>query len=319
MADTRPIVIGPWRSEVGFEVLYWIPFVLHRLFVAQAEKSRVHVITRGGAGPWYGFPDDHTLDLFDLYSGDVGLAELREQAHRDVVQRGSLKQFVTTAFDREILDRACRHWGLRNPIILHPRTMYHVFRPFFAQEVSLEYVLQRTAWDLIPTPMLPEGLPPTYYVAGFYARATLSGHFSVVQRVNQIVRGIARHTPVVLLKNPHHLDDHVDLPIEGEGIQVASEVAPNKTLALHTALIGHSQGFLGTYGGISQLALRMKKPVRSFFQTLEGTSWAHLALSHWIAHQMGVSFRAESLREAELFTGLFDAVTPIHEGGGSSS
>ena len=24
---TRPILLGPWRSELGFEVLYWIPFL----------------------------------------------------------------------------------------------------------------------------------------------------------------------------------------------------------------------------------------------------------------------------------------------------
>jgi len=26
-ASKRPIVIGPYRSEVGFEALYWLPFV----------------------------------------------------------------------------------------------------------------------------------------------------------------------------------------------------------------------------------------------------------------------------------------------------
>ncbi len=26
-AGTRPIAVGPWLGEVGFELLYWVPFV----------------------------------------------------------------------------------------------------------------------------------------------------------------------------------------------------------------------------------------------------------------------------------------------------
>ena len=47
------VVVGPWLGEVGFEVLYWIPF-LHWLFEQHGSRPpHVTVVSRGGAAPWY--------------------------------------------------------------------------------------------------------------------------------------------------------------------------------------------------------------------------------------------------------------------------
>ena len=49
----RPGRVGPWLGEVGFEVLYWIPF-LHWLFERHGiPTAEVTVVSRGGAEPWY--------------------------------------------------------------------------------------------------------------------------------------------------------------------------------------------------------------------------------------------------------------------------
>ncbi len=49
----RPIVVGPWCGEVGFELLYWIPFVRWLVDRARIEGRRLVVVTRGGADVWY--------------------------------------------------------------------------------------------------------------------------------------------------------------------------------------------------------------------------------------------------------------------------
>jgi len=54
-AQDRPIVAGPWLGEVGFELLYWLPFL--RWFVERFEISPDRLIavsrgvsSRGGSG-----------------------------------------------------------------------------------------------------------------------------------------------------------------------------------------------------------------------------------------------------------------------------
>ena len=48
-----PILVGPWISEVGFEVLYWAPFLNWATKAYGLDSRRLIVISRGGARLWY--------------------------------------------------------------------------------------------------------------------------------------------------------------------------------------------------------------------------------------------------------------------------
>src|SRR5690349_23710512 len=60
-----PILVGPFRSEVGFEAMYWLPF-LERLRADGIAPDRMIPITRGGAAAWYGTPTG--LELYAMRS-----------------------------------------------------------------------------------------------------------------------------------------------------------------------------------------------------------------------------------------------------------
>src|SRR5689334_25417524 len=60
-----PILVGPWLSEIGFEALYWIPF-LQRLIHDGLDRSRLIPISRGGAAAWYG--TEQGLEVFAMRS-----------------------------------------------------------------------------------------------------------------------------------------------------------------------------------------------------------------------------------------------------------
>src|SRR5690242_8075598 len=49
-----PIIAGPWLSEVGFEVLYWIPFLRWFEDRYRVDRERVIAVSRGGVAGWYG-------------------------------------------------------------------------------------------------------------------------------------------------------------------------------------------------------------------------------------------------------------------------
>ena len=45
----RPIVLGPWLSETGFELLYWIPFLAWAKTYGNFDPEQLVVVSRGGA------------------------------------------------------------------------------------------------------------------------------------------------------------------------------------------------------------------------------------------------------------------------------
>ena len=47
----RPIILGPWLSETGFELLYWIPFLAWAKAYASLHDDQLIIVSRGGAAP----------------------------------------------------------------------------------------------------------------------------------------------------------------------------------------------------------------------------------------------------------------------------
>ena len=64
----KHIVVGPWLSEVGFELLYWIPFLNWVKTYRPFDPERMVVISSGGAGIWYQNITPNYIDLFDFYT-----------------------------------------------------------------------------------------------------------------------------------------------------------------------------------------------------------------------------------------------------------
>jgi hypothetical protein len=53
VAGSGPILAGPWISEVGYEVLYWAPFLRWVAAAYRIRRERMVVISRGGSDAWY--------------------------------------------------------------------------------------------------------------------------------------------------------------------------------------------------------------------------------------------------------------------------
>src|ERR1700745_694151 len=47
------VLVGPWLSEVGYETLYWVPFLRWVKAAFRLDPSRVVAVSRGGVGSWY--------------------------------------------------------------------------------------------------------------------------------------------------------------------------------------------------------------------------------------------------------------------------
>ena len=102
------VIVGPWTGEVGFELLYWIPF-LNWLVDQGLDPSRLVVVSRGGAAPWYRHLTTRYIDVLDL---------LTPEQFRERTAEGKRKQYSPSRdLDRE---RPLNRLRLRDVVLALP-------------------------------------------------------------------------------------------------------------------------------------------------------------------------------------------------------
>ena len=279
------ILVGPWRSELGFETLYFLPWLSYWRKTYQIPKDRLVVVSRGGAGVWY--DAGQVVELYD----HAPVETIRKMLLRDAADRQSVKQQVVTAWETKLLATIAEAVGIQRYRVLHPSLMYRQLAPWWDGLAPGVGLLKQLMFTSLPVPALPLNLPlPERYVAvRFYARHTWPMTEEWRGWVTSYVAALAKQIPVVLLESGLHADEHVDFPLAGDNtLSLKDFVTPQNNLGLHSAVIAKAQAFVGTYGGTMQLAVRLRKPAIGFYEKFEGTMYAHKALTEWLAVQQGV-------------------------------
>jgi hypothetical protein len=246
------VVAGPWRGEVGHEVVYWIPF-LRRLVADHAiDPDQLVVVSRGGVQAWYGGIASTYVDIFDVMPPD----EYRRGSEAAWAELGGQKQPRFIAFDRKILE-AAGLWSRRAPI-LHPSVMFGLFRRFWKGGLPMSGLLDRVRFERWPLPAdepLADSLPEQYVVVRFYFRSSFADTPENRALAARVVVDLARQTHVVLLNTGLSLDDHVEVEASVADRVVAPlvGVAPERNLAAQTTVIANASAFVGTFGGLACL------------------------------------------------------------------
>lgn len=306
-----PILCGPFRGEVGFEALYWIPFLKRLMKSCAIDPARVIPITRGGAAAWYGVPVG--MELYDMRDPKAVRVENRIQH----AKHQQLKQIYSTAFDRAVIADAAKTLGLTRYLTVHPSWMFQRLGPYFASRMSLDALEREVFFEPLTVPALPDGvtLPASFVAVRFYLRHTFPGHPHVVSFAHESIKQIASQTPVILLNSGIHADDHQDIVLKGHpNVHQMSEFFPvtaANNLALQSAIIGRAHGFVGTYGGLAQLALRLGKPSVSYYADWGGTMIAHKHLADAIALNRGIPCQVHRIGELPLLVNVLPQIQVV--------
>ncbi len=162
----RPIIVGPWVSEVGFELLYWIPFLnwvtTHRPFGA----DRMVVVSRGGCGAWYRDIGARYVELFDYYTPE----QFRKQSEQRITD-GRPKPRTMSEFDRNTIKLVRQGSHLPHCELLHPMYMYRLFHEFWQSRAAVDTVENFAMFKPLPrieTSDLAGQLPDDYVAVRFY-------------------------------------------------------------------------------------------------------------------------------------------------------
>jgi hypothetical protein len=251
-AGSRPIIVGPWTSEVGYEALYWIPFVTWAADRYGVGPDRVIALSRGGTEAWYHGVAGRYVEIFDL----VEPAEFARQgaARRE---RGDQKQMVLSEFDRELVRLATSRMGIRDAAIWHPGLMYQMFRAFWYGDRSLDFLLRHTDFRRMQRSESPAVLlPPEYVAMKFYTGPAIPNTDANHTLLHDLVRRVAARTAVVMLDTSWSVDEHRDYSFEQiPGVTtLRPSMDPKTNLGLQTQVIAGARQFIGTCGGLTWLA-----------------------------------------------------------------
>lgn len=289
----RSILVGPWSGEVGFELLYWIPF-LHWIKTKHSlDPDRLLIVSRGGAASWYRHISTRYLDILSLVTVD----ELRAGLSAD-----SRKQRNIRGFDRRLIRQVRQAEGLKRVDLLHPALMYDLFYPFWKDQVTaqrIEAYTSHQALEAIAAPQVP--LPEEYVAVKFYFSDCFPDTPANRAFIAAILETLTATTHVVVLSTPFRLDEHRDYAFRGDRVHsVERWMEPQRNLELQSAIISRAKAFVGTYGGFSYLAPLYGTRSLTFYS--DATFFTqHLELAQRVFRSLKAgSFVALDVRDVEL-------------------
>lgn len=304
------ILVGPWLSEVGFEVLYWIPLLNWAAQRYGLERERMVALTRGGAGAWYADLCATAIDAFEFHSTD----DVRSFNERRSRETGSLKQLTVRDLERDLISQARARLGGDQVTVLHPSLMYNLMGAFWAGRRPIMFVERHSAFRQLPTSAFEEStavdvaqLPRDYVAVKAYFSACFPDTRANRRFVVELVRRLARDSHVVLLSTGIRVDDHSDFEEElgSENVHLTSHLmSPHDNLAVQTRLIAGARALFATYGGFSYLGPFYGVTSYSFFS--QGNyNQAHLdvmarAVSRLGTDGRGPGFVTLSVQDAQL-------------------
>jgi len=248
-----PIIVGPWLSEVGYEALYWIPFLRWFTRHYDVHPDRIIVLSRGGVATWYDGIGARYVEQFDLVT--PGEFAARNEARQ---RESDQKQLTLSEFDDELLRRARARLGILTTALCHPSTMFQLLRQFWLGNDSLQSVLDYTEYQpaaAIASVDLPT-LPDTFVAVKFYTGRALMDTPRHRDQLRRLVERISCRYPVVALNTNLSLDEHADYVFQDVPglITLDGWLTPQNNLAVQTEVIRRATRFVGTCGSLAWLA-----------------------------------------------------------------
>ena len=313
----HPVIVGPFRTELGFEATYMLPWFTKWRLDYKVDAERLIAFTRGGAGTWY--QTGRTVELYDyLPLQDVRVAMIQDHAERE-----SVKHVTVSELETHLIRMLAARLGLKKYHVLHPSLMYTQLEPWWANKWSLAHLIDKLAFVVPPVPLLPIDtiLPERYICVRFYQRPTWPMYEETTGWVNALVANLAQHIPVVVIGSTAYTDTHVDFPIEPHpNVTNLVDAFPiRENLGMQSAVIAKAAAFLGTYGGLMQLAVRLGIPSAGFYLDWHHTAYAHKILTEWLGVQAKIPVFVGRPQEADFLRQVYPVQLDLPKWRGGSS
>lgn len=247
-ASTGPVLVGPWLSDIGHELLYWIPFLRWAVTEEPTLSGRVVAASRGGVASWY---DDISGSRYVEVLEHLTAPDFRD-LDSVAEQEGLTKRMHPAELDVRLRAAVERTTGAAVDTMIHPAVL------FDAQAASHKLGALTKVAPLFPIerirppeiPELEERLPTEFVVLHFVFDARFPRSAENVHLVRRVTERLSGSTQLVWL------DGSLDPEVAPDGhpfIAVDDLVTPSTRLAVQTAATARARALVATEGGLSFL------------------------------------------------------------------
>lgn len=311
-SDGRPVVVGPYFSEVGFELLYWIPFLAWARERFGRAGQPVVALSRGRVGDWYRSVADQYVDVGDL----MPAAQFRQHHRTLTADLGSATQGTESPFERELVRAVAGRLGLGEPGLVHPSGLVRLCSRVSHGKLPIDAITERARYRRLEPQAAREplsGLPSTYVAASFWFGTGFPNTPEHRAAVGTLVAAASRRMPVVLLDTKGVPEDERRTWDGGAGVTLFDTYTYGEyRLPTQSQVIAGARGFLGTFGGRSWLAPLHGVPSVAVHGERSGQSSLYAAVAERALGGIGspmIVRRVETIT-AETAADLIDQILP---------
>ncbi len=284
-ATDRPILLGPFVSDVAFELLYWRPFVAWMRATFGPRTAPVVAISRGRVDAWYAGLVSEYVDVCDLLPFETYQTRNLER----IRDGGTVKQRVISDLEQELLDATARRLGTVDVEVIHPSVLFGVCSRIWNGAVPAAWLAEHARYqpfDSLSADGSVDGVAGEPYVAAsFWFNSCFPDSRRHRRVVNDVLSELSRRVAVVVVDAGGFPGVAPSITTR-DRIRVVSLGRTEDQPREQAKLIAGARGFVGTFGGVSLMAPFYNVPTSLVFGEETDLFPHHLAVSHAIAHAM---------------------------------
>jgi hypothetical protein len=241
----KKIIIGPFYSEVGYEILYWFPFI--SWLTQYSIKENLYFIGRGGLSRQF-FPNSNHICLIEKFNTKFVNSLIIDNSDNF---NGSLKQKKSTANDLEII----KNLGFSiDDLIVYPSFLFRAYKRYYGGSYGVKFLRLFDNIEFYENIKRDDTKNSNIVVFKLYQ----SSSFNILKNKTNIYRLFEKLLDLsfeIQILTTNKLDDHDQLQIDLKfypGIKVIY-VSDENNLDCQLNYIKKSKYFISTYGGASYL------------------------------------------------------------------
>lgn len=274
------VFLGPWLGEVGPEIQYWIPYLLRLKSEGYFKTHRLIALSRGGVQDWYKNLTNEYIEIFDyITTNDLNKIQNEEKGEKQIRWKKS---------EHLLVAEIAKMKGITEYSVIHPSDMWFDVLQWIGEKISLERIISFLKFEKFSSSNLYQldvdrlNLPSRFIVMKFYHNVMFPLTDENQRLVNEVINILAKNHQIVLLGNPFQMGDHGAFsPILDSSVMVISEqLELQSNLGVQSEILRRSDGFIGTYGGLSVLPAFLGKPAISFYSTKLNRKYARTHFQH---------------------------------------
>ena len=315
------VAVGPWLHDAGSEILYWIPFLRWATQNYDLEPSNLIAISRGGNKSWYRNVCDGYLDLLHLVDFSVYRQASRSQAFAETdgeVQTQGIVELVEAYVAENAGGRV---------MFLRPSAMHRALSAVWAGSAPMragESVLDMRRLRAGADPALERKLPPRFVAVQFGFTPAFPSSPSNVAAIEDLIDRIAAKMPVVVLDPPlGERTSPFEITARKGVVRLIEDLEPTQNLAVQTFAISRSQGFVGTYGSLCQVAAAHGVPSVGLYSEGQGLRPVDIDWTEQLVRLTDTEFSLMHVDAVDLVGRMLGSpaggLEPRHAAGGAST